>query len=148
MRIDPKTERKIKARVHMSRCYSGDHNYFRLTVEDEASGIIIVEVDLNTSAVADLISSRMSDPQEAKYFANPNIGLVHENQNYSVNLTAIHDGLLESFHRGDLHMDLIQVYDYAEKKNPGWKADRNDYNSNLKVNGSYNVILRRYTSQE
>ena len=147
MRIDTKLEKKIKTRLQMSRC-SGDRDYFRLTIEDEASSCVILEIELDALSIADLLSTRTTNAQTSRYFANPNIGKTHECIRYSVDLSFLSPILEHPYNEKEIKRDMKHIYALAEDRNPGWTADKDSYNSKMNRGGTYEVILRRYVYQE
>ena len=114
----------------MSRA-SNDNFYLR--IEDELSGLTILEAELDVDGIADLMSTRTARHQDAQYYHNEGIGKKMEHK--SVKIKA--DNLREK---------MNQIADEAEQQNPGWISDRSSYNSNCydHKDGTYQLTMRRY----
>lgn len=139
MRINPEVRRDIGVTAQMSR--SSDGNFY-LTIEDNASGCVIVQVSLDSDAIADLISNRYTQPMPCEYYANPNIGKIHTAKRVEIGIPTLNPPLFEYSH--NYEKDLELVYGLAEHLNPGWTADRDDFNSKRKTKDGYSVTIRKY----
>jgi hypothetical protein len=131
--IDLKTRKDLKVEVQMSR---SSNDLFYMRIMDEASDFMIVEVQLNETQFANLMSTRMAEDCKAEYYANPEIGLTQECK--SVDVTCENRDLAQS--------GTEMLYDLAEEDYPGWKADREKYSFRRydDKNQTYAVFLRRY----
>lgn len=141
MRYNPELKKNIKVRLQMSR---SNNDKFYLTIEDEASGAVITQIALDAQAVADLISSRYTEPVKAEYYPNPNVGKQMEVKTFQVDISVFTPPLFESYDDSAIVRDLKHVYDLAEELNKGWTADRDKYNNKRKNDNNYSVTLRRY----
>lgn len=146
-RIDYRIKRNIKVRVQLCRSSGGTHEgSFRLSIEDETSGLLILEATMNSDAIADMISSRISGIVSAEYYHNDRIGKRMVNKDTIVDLNLIEPFPFESYDEKEKERDLKKVYAFAEKLNPGWEADRDKFNSKKYVKNAYRVTLRKYES--
>lgn len=136
-------EKKIKVRMQMGR---DNNRQWRLSIEDQASGLIIVNVSFDHEQLSNLLSTMTTEPCDADYYGDKNIGKRHENKTVQVNLKRL-PGVFESYDEKTRTRDLRQVYDLAEEDNPGWEADRDEKFNNYRMdraNNTYSVIIRRY----
>lgn len=131
----------IKVRLQMSRS-SNDKWY--LYVEDNSSGVRVLEIHMNNDDLAALLSTRHTDPCVASYYPNEAIGLTHRCKTVPVKYSDLGGKFFSDYDAQE--KDLKQLYDYAEQLNPGWEADRSEYNSRLndRDKKTYEVILRKY----
>lgn len=141
-----KVDSKIKTKLSMSRC-SGHSDHFRLTIEDAASSTIILEIEIDPMAMADLISARVTKAVPAEYHHDDNIGKQLECFMFPVPLEKLAP-IFQSHDCESKERDLKHVYDLAEEMNPGFKADREKYNGRNKIGDTYQVMLGRYLKQK
>lgn len=147
--IESSLKKNLQVRVELSRRSGGD-DLFSLRITDAASGLLIVEANLDNDTFADLMSNRGTiNTSKAEYYPSPNIGKRHEHQSFQVPLGEL-PGVFTKYE--DYDRDMMFLRSYAEEKNPGWAADREKYNSykrsHKKDGDTYSVILRRYVSEE
>ena len=142
MKIAPSTKRNLKVTLQMSRDSNREWN---LHIEDRASGLRIVDVLMSHEEFSNLMSTAHA-AGKAEYYANPNIGKKMYVMDYDVNLRALNLHEKDSYEEKDRKLFLKSVYDYAEEKNPGWTADRDEYNHRRRSfsDYTYEVIMRKY----
>lgn len=69
--------KKIEARVRVSRAQGPDHSYVHLFIQDQASGLTIVDLDLSMEQWA-IASMSGEGRASGEVYVNPNIGKKHE----------------------------------------------------------------------
>lgn len=142
MRIKSK-EKKIKVRLQLGR---DNNRKWHLRIEDEASGLRILEVNFDHEQLSNLISTMETEPCDAEYFGEKEIGKKLEVKTVLVEVQPILK-IFESYNETQRTSDLQYLYNLAEERNPGWKADRDknySYNKHDMQNATYTITLRRY----
>lgn len=131
MKINSKTKRNLKVALQMSR--SSDDKFY-LRVEDESSGLLMLEVIMDNDGFANLLSTRTARNQQADYYHNDSIGKKLEHKTI---LVPLKDASREN---------MEGLYKRVDKENEGWTCDRDSYNNHNYNHTTklYSVILRRY----
>lgn len=139
MRIEEGTKKNLKVGLSLSRDSNGNWN---LQVEDQASSLIVIDIRMDNKQFSDFMANTHT-AGKAEYYANPIIGKKMEHKRYYVDLD---DTFFEGFDAKKRERDMRHVLDLAEEKNPGWRVDREDYNSKRHsyTHKTYEVTLRRY----
>lgn len=141
MRIDPKTMRYVEVTSVLSRTSRGD---FLLCIEDKTSGLIILEISLEPNAIADLISSRMGEPQQAKYYHNNSIGKKKVSKTVQIDLSTFETPLFQSYDSSVRNRDLKEICSFAETLHPGWSSENKEYSSGAHKGNKYSVYMYKY----
>lgn len=133
MRINPKVLKIISTQVQLVR-YTNDESKWRLTIEDEASGSVILEIELDNEAIVNLISTRVGYSQKSSYYHHDHIGKTKKvKSEMVVNINGINP-----------RDDIEKIYLLAEKMCPGWTAMRSEYNSRQHIKNTYLVTMIEY----
>jgi len=138
MRIATKAQ-KLKLNIIMSRDSSG---MWSMTIEDSVAGLIIVSAKMNDEQFSDFMSHRYAKI-DGEHYANPNIGKKMVTKWYDVNLEKLKP-IFENYDDASRARDMKHIFDLAEQENPGFKADRESYNSHRNNRGYYQVTLRKW----
>lgn len=135
------TVKQLKVAMHLSR--AGER--WQLVIEDRASLGRVVEIDFDVETFSDLMSSRMSgNLANCKLYPGDDLGKKHENKEVLVPLPDTAFSV----------SGTTELYDEAERLNPGWVADRFEERRNMhRVRGSkgertYAVMVRRWVDVE
>ncbi len=112
-------------------------------MEDEASNLTVLEMEMGLQAFADLLTNRSFVKMDAKLNIDPDIGKTHEVKTCWVrcpkDLRSLNDKDFATGLRKNIEAGLFEV--------DGWKADAvdhfNGYNYDNKTE-VYKVIFRRY----
>lgn len=129
--------KNLDVSIHLGRPTGGltEEDGFRLRIEDKASGVIVMEIELDVSAFADLMSIRQAKGQ-AVLSTSDVIGKRMENQTVYFELAKY----------GDMKR-LLRLAKSWDAENAPWKVDEYDlkqWNSHRFADGRYSVTARRY----
>jgi hypothetical protein len=78
MRKSSDVEKELTVTIGLGRTIGGGGNGWRLSVEDQASHLSILEVFLTDEQMGAALGGQVADIPGARYWANPNIGKRHE----------------------------------------------------------------------
>lgn len=109
---------------------------FSITIEDEASGFMVVKLSLSGEELARALTCCMVSDVPCEYGRLDMVGIIHECKTVFVPA---------SWPDRD---NMERVYQAAEAENEGWRADRGNWNGHRFKNDKYEVILRRYLEPE
>lgn len=139
MKISEK-QKKLDLQMTMTRPLGGGtRDKFLLRIEDEASGLYVMEIEIDFEGFADLHSST-SAKASGTLFTDDRIGKKHEN-------ISVYLEVKQTISSPADMKKINEAADAWEEENPGWTIDRdrhwNRYRWDHKT-GTYRVIARRW----
>jgi len=132
----------LKVNIQFGRTHnsSKDVDDFHMTIQDEASNLLIADLVLTPMQFADMLSNRSVGNVIATLYRCEEHGKTHESKTVTVPFTGSARG-----GEGRDEALLKKIVTAAEKENPGWKGDLPRSWNHHDVGGSkYKIILRRW----
>lgn len=133
--------------ARIGRPSGGNHDgAFTLTIEDNASHLIILEAVMTPEAFADLLSNREA-AMDGDFSRSERVGKRHENQTVQVPVGEV----FEAKDRNKLLNATIRAF--VDANWPGWEPDSEDSWNHHRVSGRgkdmvYGVTIRRWVDAE
>lgn len=129
--------RKITVRAVASIASGPNGRTWRLSVNDEASGARLLELNLSLEQFSTMIGASSTTGIEAEVLSVEDYGRV--GRRLEVRSVPI------PFEGSWTTETLAGIYDDVEERNPGWQVDRDmRWNSHRVKGGTYTVTLRRW----
>ena len=139
MKSELMLDKELNVQILMSRPSSNDMNvneYFNIIITDGASRNRFISINIPIDQLANFFSTRITYAT-AKVTISSILGLYHENKTICVKMPG-----------KQLPKEMSKIFEKAEKDNPGWTADREEYNHHHYTESGYNVILRRWVEDK
>ena len=125
--------KKFAAQLRLGRWSGTSGAGWRLEVSDDASRVSIVDVEITDEQLGKLLGHYDDgSTYPAKLYGAERVGMKHENRTVAVPCS---------------RDDFGDIFDAAERENPGWTADRDErWNSHRYDGTAYRVTLRRWVA--
>lgn len=124
-KIKPKLRKDLNVKLSMSRSSTGK---WGLRITDEASGLMIGDIEMTNEQFADLMANMYVDGK-MEYYGSPNIGMIAEHKSIMLKFDKN-----PGYGEGEFEKEIEKAASKYEKQNPGWTVER--YKNSRQFNGT------------